>query len=574
MSIRSLIVRFLALTISLTSTISQGAMIQSNVLKINFTDPNEAQKKAIWFPADKLNINSNGLGWNADPAELRPGEIQTKHMAVGVSWRPPAAMAIRVTILPPPKPILLNDGNMSTPYPGNVFVRYSPDLKNWSSWIILEHSYRKSSDEKKRNERCYEGSISVTQRSRNEYFKLLENYSKLDVPWKSDEEAAVRWILKQQPDWFSKNMPFIGYIEFLFESNFHGGQRIKSFKAEISYCINGMHYPPKDKNIYNKRDSIPWRFKAENKNVDEVNHADDSFETVRKKLIEQIKKDGAKIDNWGKFYNVPFKKCMESKEPLAEGSFIYKMFYDKKFHIFTVSQITEYLRKNSVSQSKRQNILNVMLKNVTLKNPWWMRIKATSILISFNKKDYNDESRKIFKDLLLRNDCDKYALFLIDCAGIYDDPEIIAFLKEKAEPYQVWSRRNKTPWFALLILARHGDKNAIKKVIKLANLPDQKERSLQILIMPIQLAYVQQPEIVELLKKFLHSKESYFNGRDCVPQRSDLSHASARALSNMIIGFPEVKSYEYPDKKRKECIEWFDKHKKYQFNQNAKILFY
>jgi len=249
--------------------VCHGAILKSDTFTIDFTNQQDARKKALWFPADKLNIAKQGLGWKGDGACSYDGWIQTKPIALGLSWRPPSAVNIRIMILPPPTAILLNDGNMSTPYPGNVFVRYSPDLKNWSSWIILEHSNQKSSDEKKRNERCYEGSISVTQRSRNKYFKLLDNYSKLDVPWKSDEEAAVRWILKRQPNFFSKNRPFIGYIEFLFESNFHGGQRIKSFKADLSYCINGRHYPPSNTNIYNKRDAIPWRFKASDKNVEE-----------------------------------------------------------------------------------------------------------------------------------------------------------------------------------------------------------------------------------------------------------------------------------------------------------------
>ena len=38
--------------------------------------------------------------------------------------------------------------------------------------------------------------------------KLLSQYSTLDVPWKSDEEATVRWILERNPEFFSKQDPF------------------------------------------------------------------------------------------------------------------------------------------------------------------------------------------------------------------------------------------------------------------------------------------------------------------------------------------------------------------------------
>lgn len=275
-------ITILLLTLVVASSVCHGSSLKAEIFTIDFTNPKEARKKALWFPADKLNVTKQGLGWDGRAATLRPGEIQTKPIALGHSWRTPSAIGVRVTILPPPKAILLNDGKMSTSYPGNVFVRYSPDLKNWSSWIILEHSYRNSSDKKKRNERCYENSISVTRRNRNEYYKLLHNYSKLDVPWKSDEEAAVRWIIKQQPKFFSQNIPFIGYIEFLFESNFHGGQRIKSFKADISYCIRGRHYPPSNTKSYNKRSAIPWRFKATTTISDSMNRPkpDDIVEFV------------------------------------------------------------------------------------------------------------------------------------------------------------------------------------------------------------------------------------------------------------------------------------------------------
>ena len=33
---------------------------------------------------------------------------------------------------------------------------------------------------------------------------VVSEYSSLDVPWKSDEEAAVKWILEREPDFFEK----------------------------------------------------------------------------------------------------------------------------------------------------------------------------------------------------------------------------------------------------------------------------------------------------------------------------------------------------------------------------------
>jgi hypothetical protein len=94
---------------------------------------------------------------------------------------------------------------------------------------------------------------------------MLSEYAKLDVPWKSDEDAAVRWILDKQPDFFARQLPFIGYVQFRYEDGFYGGQRITSFKADASCGIGGIHSAPKDRNAYKDRHLKPWSFKAEQK---------------------------------------------------------------------------------------------------------------------------------------------------------------------------------------------------------------------------------------------------------------------------------------------------------------------
>jgi hypothetical protein len=299
----------------------------------------------------------------------------------------------------------------------------------------------------------------------------------------------------------------------------------------------------------------------------------ESFETLKETIIK-LKKNGKTV-YYGEFFNTPFEKHINSEKPFVQGAFIYNMFHDRELHHFTLRLIMKYMKNNPVSLAKRQEILNFLLSNMTTRNPEWMRIDAMFMLMSFNDREYyNEESRKIIKDLLLKDGCKRYALFLIDRADIYNDPEIIKFLKKQSENYRLWSWENRTPWIALLILARHGNKDAMKRIVELANIPNKKERSSQVQLMPLQLAYVQHSKIVELLRQFLKSKESYFHGEDAVPQSADLSHASARALSNMIIGYPKISRWGYTDAERKKCIDWFDKHNDYKFDKDAKLLFY
>jgi hypothetical protein len=240
----------------------QGEIILSKRLDIDFTESKNAEEKASWSPSDKLSITLQGLGWDGAGTSSRDGWIQTKPMAVGLSWRPAQGVSVRLVILPPPAEVVLNNGQKLATDAGDVYVRYSPDLKHWSSWQVLRRDEPRSIDEKKTPGRYYAGNARVPYRDSEEYRKLLSGYSKLDVPWKSDEEAAVRWIIDRNPDFFSQHMPFVGYVEFLFETSLRGGQRIQSFKADVSCVIGGKHSPPKDQNAYKDRDSSPWRFKA------------------------------------------------------------------------------------------------------------------------------------------------------------------------------------------------------------------------------------------------------------------------------------------------------------------------
>lgn len=156
-------------------------------------------------------------------------------------------------------------GYKRTPDVGDVYVRYSPDAKHWSTWQVLQSREPQNNTEKQNPGRHFSGSIRVPYSEREEYGKLAAGYAKLDVPWKSDEDAAVRWILEKQPDFFTRHLPFIGYVEFRFEGGFYGGQRVTSFKAEVMYGMGGTHFPPKDKDTYKYRHPCPWSFKADDK---------------------------------------------------------------------------------------------------------------------------------------------------------------------------------------------------------------------------------------------------------------------------------------------------------------------
>lgn len=237
---------------------ADATILDFRSLDIDFTDPVAASGLCAWSDRGIITSTSEGLGWDGDPASLRDGWVLTEPLALGLSWRAPTSVSVRVTMLPGVETILLDNGQTTTPYQGDVYIRYSSDLRNWSTWQSLQPM---NADSSTAGERHYQGTISVPYLVREPYNSLLAEYALMDVPWRSDEEAACRWIESENPGFFDDCIPFMGYIEFLWEGSFHGGRRLTSFTAEITYAMSGLHYAPEDESVYASRDSMSWSFR-------------------------------------------------------------------------------------------------------------------------------------------------------------------------------------------------------------------------------------------------------------------------------------------------------------------------
>jgi hypothetical protein len=303
-----------------------------------------------------------------------------------------------------------------------------------------------------------------------------------------------------------------------------------------------------------------------------INYGDkpqaESFEVLRKDFMEKIKRDKKIRGEYTKVFYSPFIKCMGSEHPLEKGSFINKMYYDKFLNNTCVSFIIEYTKNKKNPHVKQQELVTFLLRNMaphrTSKS--WYKITPDIILSCFSNPDYyNNEARKIIKNYLLKEG-EGRASFLIDLAGLYNDPEIQEYLHNKASKCEEWQWKKNTEWVALLILAHHGEKDAIKKIIEIAQKPT-KNRSRQVFDMPLQLAYVPQPQIVELLKSFLTNKESYFFGADVFPQYFRLCHTSAISLSILLEGFPNVDPNYFKESDREKWLDWFKDNKQWKIKK-------
>ena len=241
-----------------------AAIIGIQILELDFTNPAEVQKKAEWSDKQYFKITESGLGFEGANNESRDLSVETTELLpIGVSWRVAYSSVVRVEVNFSKiiDEITLPNGEKTKvgPFPGRMFVRHSPDTKNWSSWQELGRDVEKKPDST--GER-FQGTVGVPNSDRKVYDDYLSEYQRMDVPWASDEEAAVKWILKEKnPNFFEEHIPFVGYLQFRYESSLRGGERLKNIKINVSYGVGGLHSSPKDKSAYENREG-PWRFQS------------------------------------------------------------------------------------------------------------------------------------------------------------------------------------------------------------------------------------------------------------------------------------------------------------------------
>lgn len=250
----------LAITImSFAVSNSAASMLGYQTLELDFGNPG-ISKIVRWSNKNMVGVESGGLGFDGESNQVVDVSLETTEpYAIGYSWRPAQSAQFDIEITPPLKPITLPNGETSVPFTGQFYVRYSPDAKHWSSWQVLAGVIGVGKESKW----TFKGQVGVPQKERESYQNFLSSYSKMDVPWTSDEEAAVKWILKKEPDFFANQIPFVGYLQFLFENQLFGGQRIQKIKIGIGYGISGLATIPKDKKVQEGRDNMPWRFRVE-----------------------------------------------------------------------------------------------------------------------------------------------------------------------------------------------------------------------------------------------------------------------------------------------------------------------
>lgn len=247
----------------LTTVASAQIMIINNHV-IDFTLPEQAAKLSAWSAPENLGCTKDGFGWNGYQFTSCDGWIETKPLAIGTSWRPTHGAGIRIKIETNYPAIASTDPHVKDALHPSVFVRYSADRVHWSDWQLTE----RNEDPPEPGTVLYTTRVRVPRRASQAYHAKLQQWSQRDdIAWASDEDEFCRWLVKQEPDFFVKERPFVGYVQFLLEASFEGSQRLTRFEANVAWAVSGIHQPRPKVPVAKKRQRSQsgqrgWNFKG------------------------------------------------------------------------------------------------------------------------------------------------------------------------------------------------------------------------------------------------------------------------------------------------------------------------
>lgn len=215
---------------------------------LDFTQPEIATKIARWEDPEYVQAASDGLGLKEQDSDYRDLTVETlTPTAVGWSWLPVTSVKIQAEVVASGESYLRDIRRVNSSMPNQLYVRYSPDCKNWSTWQAL--ACRAIPDQIDPAIR-FQGVLRIPKKTQRRYRQYLQEYSNAhQKPIVIDQYDAVSWIVDRDPAFFSKEIPFIGYVDFLFEATIKGDARLKKLQIEIEYSRKDRGPAPPDRHV-------------------------------------------------------------------------------------------------------------------------------------------------------------------------------------------------------------------------------------------------------------------------------------------------------------------------------------
>jgi hypothetical protein len=213
----------------LFSTITAQAQIFSNDATVIQFAPLKVPDGVTWSRA--VSITESGLSSEKlSPNSSAEVWVQSQPISAGMSWRPPTSAKIKLNV---------EAGAQDFTYL-NAYFRYSCDRAHWSTWYNLQPMKLENETSKP----AFEGSLSIPRMANEAYYAKMQEWWKTNPAWSSDEHELSVWIASQDPDFFSHDFPFIGYLQVRIEGETRGLQ-LKSLSVELGSAVSGLSSPSK-----------------------------------------------------------------------------------------------------------------------------------------------------------------------------------------------------------------------------------------------------------------------------------------------------------------------------------------
>lgn len=229
-----------------------ASILEAGAVKIIFS-PDKVEKNVTW--SDNFFLKETGLETKQLPEnQSQDVWIQTHAFPIGLSWRPPSGAGFTAYL-----DGSINDVNPDFRIDPQIFIRYSCDKVNWSTW----YSFTKTEKKSESGSNIYESKIWLPASATENYYKLMRDWWKTNPAWSSDEHEFVEWLVKKEPDFFVREKPFIGYVQVRVEKpSVNPSQNIRSMNIGYTWAVSGLASIAKDKSKVRKNTEDKWFFEA------------------------------------------------------------------------------------------------------------------------------------------------------------------------------------------------------------------------------------------------------------------------------------------------------------------------
>lgn len=216
-------IKLLLILVLLSAITVQADLSFSSTTKIQFA-PNKVAEGVTWSPS--VSLTDGGLVAEKLPSNMSAEVwVQSQPISAGMSWRPPTGAVIRLEV---------EAGAEDFTYL-NAYFRYSCDRIHWSTWYDLPPLKAKNALVGS----VYEGTLSIPRMAQEAYYAKMQEWWKTNPAWSSDEHELCLWIASQDPDFFAREFPFVGYVQVRIEGETRGAQ-LKSLSVKVSAGVSGL----------------------------------------------------------------------------------------------------------------------------------------------------------------------------------------------------------------------------------------------------------------------------------------------------------------------------------------------